>query len=123
MATPRLRYINKDICDNAIKEWLKDYDKFTAMDILCKADVPCGALLDCADITNDPQYYERGIMVEIEHPQRGKVKVPGFAPRFSEVKIDYECSPALGGSNKEVYGGLLGLSDEELEELKAKKVI
>lgn len=123
MATPRSRYEHRDICDGAIKDWLKDYDKFTAMDILCKADIPAGALLSVDDITNDPQYYERGMMVEINHPQRGKVKLPGFAPKMSEVKVEYECSPELGGSNEEVYGGLLGLSEEKLAELKAKKVI
>ena len=123
MATPRSRYEHKDICDNAIKDWLKNYDKFEAMDILCKADIPAGALLDCADITNDPQYYERGMMVEVEHPVRGKIKVPGFAPKLSENHVEYECSPELGGSNEEVYKGMLGLSDEKFEELKAAKVI
>lgn len=123
MATPRSRYEHREICDSAIKDWLKDYDKITAMDILCKADIPAGALLDCADITNDPQYLERGMIVEIEHPERGKVKVPGFAPRLSENHVEYQCSPALGVSNQEVYGGLLGLSGEELDALKEKKVI
>ncbi|MBR0107065.1 MAG: CoA transferase [Lachnospiraceae bacterium] len=123
MATPHERYLHREICDAAITEWLKDYDKITAMDILAKADIPAGAILDCDDITNDPQYLERGMMVEIDHPQRGKVKLPGFAPRLSENHIEYEPSPALGESNDEIYGGLLGLSAEELAELKEKKVI
>lgn len=123
MSTPRLRYQNREICDGAIKAWLANYDKFTAMDILCKADIPAGALLSVDDITNDPQYYERGMMVEVEHPQRGKVKVPGFAPRLSASHVEYETSPALGGSNEEVYKGLLGYTDDQLEALKAKKAI
>ena len=123
MSTPHNRYLHKDMCDNAIKDWLKDHDKFEAMDLLCKGDVPAGALLDVADITNDPQYYERGMMVEIEHPQRGKVKVPGFAAHLSENHIEYETSPSLGGSNDEIYGDLLGLSKEEMDKLKAEKAI
>ena len=123
MSTPRERFKNKEMCDNAIKGWLKDYNKFEAMDHLCKADVPAGALLDVEDITNDPQYLERGMMVEIEHPQRGKVKLPGFAPKFSGFEVEYKASPALGGSNEEVYGGLLGLSEEEIAALKAQKAI
>ena len=63
------------------------------------------------------------MIVEIDHPQRGKVKLPGFAPKLSENHIEYECSPELGGSNDEVYGGLLGLSPEEMAQLKEKKVI
>ena len=123
MATPRSRFVNKEMCDSAITEWLKDYDKITAMDILAKADIPAGALLDCDDITNDPQYLEHGMIVEVEHPQRGKFRVPGFAPKLSENHIEYECSPELGGSNDEIYGELLGRTPEEIEELKAKKAI
>ena len=89
----------------------------------CKADIPAGALLDCADITNDPQYEARGMIVEIDHPEFGKVKVPGFAPQLSRNHLEYECSPRLGGNNDEVYKGLLGLSDEEVAELKDKKAI
>ena len=123
MSTPRERFKNREMCDNAIKDWLKEHDKFEAMDLLCKADVPAGALLDCADITNDPQYEKRGMIVEIEHPQRGKVKLPGFAPRLSENHIDFQCSPELGGNNEEVYKGLLGLSDDDLKALKEAKAI
>ncbi|OON85965.1 hypothetical protein BXO88_10080 [Oribacterium sp. C9] len=123
MATPRERFKNKEMCDNAIKDWLKDKDKFQAMDWLCKHDIPAGALLDVSDITNDPQYYERGMMVEIDHPQRGKVKLPGFAAKFSGFDVEYKCSPGLGDSNKYVYGDLLGLDEKEIEDLKEKKVI
>ena len=123
MATPRSRFAHRDICDGAIKDWLKDYDKFTAMDILCKADIPAGALLSVDDITKDPQYVERGMTVDIDHPQLGKVRVPGFAPKMSAVNVEYKCSPELGGANHDVYGGLLGLSEEELADLKANKVI
>ena len=50
--------------------------------------------------------------------QREKVKLPGFAPRLSENHIEYESSPELGGSNEEVYGGILGLSEETMAELR-----
>ena len=105
--------------------WLKDHDKFEAMEILCKADVPAGALLSVDDITNDPQYYvpERKMMVEIDHPQHGKVKVPGFAPRMSAVTVEYEPSPELGGSNKEIYGDLLGYTEEQMAEMKKNRTI
>ena len=122
-ATPRSRFENRDTLDPIIAAWTAQHTKQEAMDILAKADVPAGALLDVGDITNDPDYQRRGMIVEVEHPELGKLKVPGFAPRMSENHIDYECSPALGGSNEEIYGGVLGLSAEQLAELKAKKAI
>ena len=41
----------------------------------------------------------------------------------SNLTFGYEGSPELGGSNEEVYGGMLGLTEKQLEELKNKKVI
>lgn len=122
-ATPRSRFAHRDALDPIIAEWTGRHTKQEAMDILAKADVPAGALLDVSDITNDPSYQKRGMIVEIEHPELGKVKVPGFAPKLSENHVEYACSPALGGNNAEIYGGILGLSDQELAALKESKAI
>ena len=123
MATPHTRYENREALNAIISEWTAQYTKQEAMDILAKADVPAGAMLDISDFASDPQYTESGIVVEVEHDYRGKIKVPGFAARMSENVIDYEVSPKLGGNNDEIYGGLLGLSADELTELAANKVI
>ena len=93
------------------------------MDILCKADIPAGAVLDMDDLTHDSYLRSRGTMVEIEHPERGKLVVPGFAPKMSGNDLHYECSPRLGEHNRKIYQDLLGLTDGELEELKAKGAI
>jgi formyl-CoA transferase len=121
--TPHSRYVYKDILDPIIAEWTGNHTKQEAMDILAKADIPAGALLDVDDITKDPQYQKRGMIVEIEHKERGKIKVPGFAPRMSENHVEYQCSPALGEHNDEIYGGVLGLSAEEIAALTQSKVI
>ncbi|NLT40520.1 MAG: CoA transferase [Clostridiales bacterium] len=122
-ATPRSRFKYRDILDPIIAEWTGRHTKQEAMDILARNDVPAGALLDVGDITNDPQYLESGMIIEIEHKDHGKLKLPGFAPRLSENHIEYKVSPALGENNREVYGGVLGLTDEEMEELVKAKVI
>ncbi len=125
MATPHSRFENKDALNEVISSWTGQHTKQEAMAILAKAGVPAGALLDIADFASDPQYMDpkRQVVVEVEHPDRGKLKVPGFAAHMSENHVDYECSPVLGGNNDEIYGGLLGLSEAEIAELKEKKVI
>ena len=52
-----------------------------------------------------------------------KVKVPGFAPRQRAVTVEYEPSPELGGSNKEIYGDLLGYTEEQMAEMKKNRTI
>lgn len=123
MKTPRSRYTHRDILDPAIAEWTGKHTKQEAMDILCKADVPTGAVMDCDDITKDEYLRRRGTMVELEHKDRGKLIIPGFAPRMSENHVSYESSPALGDSNEAVYQGVLGLSDQEFARLKEQKII
>lgn len=122
-ATPRSRYEYKDELDAAILAWTAEHTKQEAMTILGSADVPAGALLDVSDITNDPVYQESGMIIEVEHEQLGKLKLPGFAPRMSENHIEYQVSPKLGEHNKEIYSKLLGISDEELADLKEKRAI
>jgi len=123
MATPRIRYQNREECHGAIAEWCKQHTKYEAMDILAKADVPAGAILSTDDITKDPQYEERGLMVHVQHPQRGDLKLVGFAPRMSGFDIEYKVSPQLGDANDEFLKGVLGYTDEQVADLKEKKVI
>jgi formyl-CoA transferase len=122
-ATPQSRYRQKDYLDAAISEWTGRHTKHEAMAILAEVGVPAGALIDVEEITSDDSYRQRGMIVEVEHPMHGKLKVPGFAPRLSENRIDYCVSPELGGSNREIYQGILGLTDDELSRLKEKNVI
>ncbi len=123
MATPQSRFLVREELDEIISEWTRQHTKTEAMEILAGADVPAGALLDISDFANDPAYVKQGIIVEVDHPVRGKVKMPGFVPRMSGNSIEYRPSPALGEHNGEIYGGVLGLSEEEIADLKEKKVI
>ena len=123
MATPQSRYLVREELDAIITEWTMQHTKTEAMDILARADVPAGALLDISDFAGDPAYMEQGIIVEVDHPVRGKVKMPGFAPRMSENHIQYWPSPGLGEHNGEIYGGILGLTGEEIRELQEKKIL
>jgi len=121
--TPRSRYRYREELDAVITAWTRQRTKQETMEILCKADIPCGAVLDCDDITKDEYLRRRGIMLEVEHKERGSLIFPGFAPVMSENHISYEVSPELGSSNEAVYCGILGLTKEEVEKLKADKVI
>ena len=122
-ATPHSRFVHKDALDPVIAEFCSKHTKQEVMDILAKAKVPAGAMLDVKDISEDPQYTERGLMVEVTHYQRGKLKVPGFAPRMSENHIDYKSAPQLGNANEEIYHGVLGISDDVLKQYKEKQII
>lgn len=68
------------------------------------------------DIAESPQLAAREYWRQIDHPERGEgFQYPGPFARFSEAPLEFQCrAPRLGEHNAEVYGGLLGLSQEDL---------
>lgn len=122
-ATPRSRYQYREEIDAMISNWTRQHTKFEAMKILAEADIPAGAVLDTEDIMNDPYLHQRGIMVEIEHPQRGKVVIPGFAPKMSDNHVEITRPPQLGEHNEEIYLDLLNIPRDEYVKLQEEGVI
>jgi crotonobetainyl-CoA:carnitine CoA-transferase CaiB-like acyl-CoA transferase len=60
----------------------------------------------------------------VPDPELGTVTMTAPTPRLSETpgKVRW-AGPALGAHNREVYAGELGLSDAELQKLKADGII
>ena len=63
------------------------------------------------------------MIVDVEHPVRGKFSMPGCAVKLEDSPVEVRCAPLLGQHNAEVYGSLLGLKADQLEQLKEQGVI
>src|SRR5438094_232975 len=112
-----------DEIDAMIEAWTEKHTKHEAMKILAGAGVPAGAVLDSAEVLADEHMRGRGMIVELEHPTRGKYPMPGNPVRLSASPTELQRSPLLGEHNAEVYGKLAGLSESDLAELKRDRVI
>lgn len=109
-----------------VAEWSRNMTTEEALTALRKKKVPCDPVLEVKEVLEDPQLKSRGMIQEIEHPlnPRTGALTAGFPIRFSELPAPNPGpSPLLGQHNEEVYMGLLGLSREEMEELKKQNVI
>jgi succinyl-CoA---D-citramalate CoA-transferase len=93
--------------------------------VLNDAGVICGPIYTVADIFDDPQYRAREMLVKHEDPDFGEYVGPGIVPKFSGTPCEVRWSATWeeGSHNRDVYGGLLGLSDAELDELKEEGVL
>jgi crotonobetainyl-CoA:carnitine CoA-transferase CaiB-like acyl-CoA transferase len=61
---------------------------------------------------------------EVTHPLLGTYRVDGVPVRFSRTPAAIRRpGPLLGEANAEVYGGLLGRDDAEIEALAAAQVL
>jgi crotonobetainyl-CoA:carnitine CoA-transferase CaiB-like acyl-CoA transferase len=117
--------IKNDVAlDEIVAAWMLER---TAQDIISTLeahDVVGGLIYDIEDIFRDPHYQDREDIVSVPDPDFGEVKMPRVVPLFSRSSCRVRWSGGrIGQDNAEVYGRLLGLPPEELDELRAEGVI
>jgi formyl-CoA transferase len=106
-----------------IAKWTSERTKYEVMEHLGSAGVPCSAVLDTKDLYEDPHLTERGFVHEIDHPQHGKTRLLGWAPRMSKSQVPFERAPLLGEHSEFVLGDELGLGRDEFDALRGAGVI
>ena len=73
---------------------------------------------DLAEVMNDPQLHERGMLEWIDHPELGRIAAPRSPLRFEGVPLpELRPSPRLGEHAAEILTDWLGLSPDEIAEL------
>ena len=118
------RCANGDYIDGVVNDWSKTKTRSEIHKVLFDAHIPCAPVKKLAEVINDPHHLERGMWQDIEHPEKGTVRVFGNPIRLSENKaVKPTHSPLLGQDNHAVYQELLGLGPEEIQILKEKKII
>jgi crotonobetainyl-CoA:carnitine CoA-transferase CaiB-like acyl-CoA transferase len=107
-----------------IEEWTRQHTTDEAIEILEANDAIVGPVNDMSDIFDDEQFQARNSFVEVDDPDVGTVRTFGTVPKFSRTPGEVEfLGPRHGEHNEAVYQGELGLSDEELAELRADGVV
>ncbi|MET0995834.1 MAG: CoA transferase, partial [Mycobacterium sp.] len=116
---------NQDEIDKIIAAWAAQRQPGDIIATLGAAGVISGPINTVAEVVNDPQLLFRGMIADHwdERTERN-VKGPGVVPVLSESPgtIRNAGSARPGQHNDDVYGGLLGKSADELENLKAQGV-
>jgi crotonobetainyl-CoA:carnitine CoA-transferase CaiB-like acyl-CoA transferase len=122
-ATNALRVENEAEIDQALAAWTASRPASEVLRLLEDAEVPVGLLYSAADIAHDPHYRARGMFEEVEVGGRA-LKIPAVVPKLSLTPGRTEWpGPALGAHNREVLGGLLGLSDGEIDGLVRRGIV
>ncbi len=90
--------------------------------LTCK--VPAGRVQGMDDIVENPFTWERELLVTLDHPQCGPVKVLGSPFKSTRSPgIVASTAPLVGQHSREILGELLGYSNQRIDELAAAKVI
>jgi crotonobetainyl-CoA:carnitine CoA-transferase CaiB-like acyl-CoA transferase len=93
------------------------------VELLKKADVPCGPVNDYSEVATDPQILANGYIEELEHPHLGPIRVPSSPIRMSKHETGAQAfAPELGQHTEEVLLDV-GYSWEDIAALKEAAVI
>ena len=122
-STPIKRGDHVDEIIRQVENWTSNFTKFEAMEKLGAVGVPCGAVMDTKELSDDSTMRDREIFVEVDHPVRGRVLMPGWPVKMTDSHVKVTASPLLGADSSEVYAEWLDLSTDELTALKSEGVI
>jgi len=124
-ATHLARAEHQEEIEGIVADWASTRDAADLDRVLNEAGVICGPIYTIADIFEDEHYRAREMLLEHECEEIGKFIGPGIVPKFSHTPgtVRWAGTWQEGSHNGEVYGGLLGLSDEQLDELSAAGIL
>jgi len=116
------RMKNRSEINHIIGEIIKTRSRAEWIEILNKAGVPCGPILDLKEVFSDPQVLNQEMLLESPQPT-GPVKMPGFPIKLSETPARLRgYSPQIGENAEEVLKEL-GYNTEEVKMFRQEKAI
>jgi len=115
-ATPQARLPRIPECFALIEQWTMTKTKNEVMAVLNEFDIPCGPILSMKDIYEDKELYGRGMLVELDHPTRGRYVQVGMPINLSDSPAEVKRSPLLGEHTDKVLGWL-GYGEGEIAAL------
>lgn len=99
----------------SIQEWLAE---------LLQAGIPSAPINTIDKVLTDPQAVHREMVVEMQHPQAGALRLAGSPLKLSRTPVVYrQAPPSLGQHSEEILKRLLSLDDGRIQSLRAKGVI
>jgi CoA:oxalate CoA-transferase len=118
------RIAHMDDVDEVVTSWTRTLPKMEISRLLKAGRVPSAPVRTAPEVMHDAHMHERGMLVDIEHPELGPITVPTSPLRLHGLaKAPAAASPTIGQHNAEIYGGWLGLTADEIAVLKADGVI
>lgn len=118
------RLENNQETNQIVADWISSLGRDDLLKELDEYGVPVSPILNIQDIFEHPQYKARENLIEVKHPRLGQIKVPGIVPKFEKTPGSIRhIAPDLGEHNNEILMSMIGLTEEEIEELRKNNII
>ena len=123
-ATNQDRLKHRRLLDEAVAPALRKMNKQICLGALQTEGVPCAPVNTVPESIADPQILALGMMQELPHPSLGSVKVIRSAISIGDEPLSIErAPPTFGQHTDEVLRELLGLTEQQIAELRESKAI
>lgn len=122
--TNPLRNQNYEVLRDLIAEPIKYKTTKEWQDILDDIGVPNGPINTIDKVLEDPQVISREMIVEVEHPKAGKLKMPGIPIKMSDTPGEIRtAAPLLGQHTYEILNEMLGYNKDTVDRLVSEKIV
>lgn len=118
------RLENVDELDRLVEEWTSARDAGEVMETLQAVGIAAGVAQRAPDTLEDPQLKWLGAIIELEHPVAGRTLYPAIPFHLSGTPpLPSRLAPLLGQHTEEICRNVLGISEEEIENLVNKDIL
>lgn len=124
LATAAGRRVIESEIEAVVAAWTSARDPDDAMTALQAAGVASGVARSPIELLNDPQLQARGFIQQVDRAFIGPHPQPSMPFRETDKPFPIRSAPpTLGEHNREILGGMLGLSDAEIDQLAREGII
>ena len=118
------RQRNADVLDQIMAGWFLRHDFQQALEILERGEVVAGPILTIAEIVKNEQYLARKTITSVPDEDFGQLRMQNAVPLFSRTpgKVRH-AGTGLGAHNVDIYRDELGMSEAELQQLRASGIV
>jgi crotonobetainyl-CoA:carnitine CoA-transferase CaiB-like acyl-CoA transferase len=128
-ATNAARVENVEDVERIMREWTRERTREEVVNVMRAAGVPAGPVLNALELLTDPHTVARGSFIDMPLDDGRVIKVVRAIPRALDSEgraLDQRHptpGPALGADTTAVLTEVLGLSEAEIDSLRASKVV
>ena len=118
------RLKNQKLIEELINARLATQNSSFWLNRLNEVRVPCAPVNNFSKALSDEQVLQRNMVVEVDHPSGGKIKMPGNPVKLSNSTDKYfSPPPMLGEHTEEILHDLIGYNQTKIKNLRKKKIV